>query len=84
MFITIVDDYSRMSWIFLVKEKSQFPQVLKQFVTFIERQTGTQVKCVRADNAKELTKGEILQFCTQHGIKQESSCVDTPQKKWGG
>lgn len=80
MFISTVDDYSRMSWIFLINKKSQFPQIFKQFVTFIEKQTGTQVKCIRTDNTKELTKDEALQFCTQRGIKQESSCTDTPQQ----
>ena len=35
---------------------------------------------VRTDNAKELTTGDALQFCLKHGIQQQSSCTDTPQK----
>lgn len=78
MFITIVDDYIRMTWIFLVKHKSDFTDIFKQFVTYIENQTNMQVKAVRTDNAKELSDGRTKDFYVQKGIKHESSCAETP------
>ena len=80
MFITIVDDISRMSWIFLVKRKSEIPKVFKDFVCYIENQLSATTKAIRTDNAPELTKGEVAVFYTQKGIKNQSSCVDTPQQ----
>ena len=74
MFITIVDDFSRMTWIFLIKSKSKFPQIFMQFVKLIENQMSLKVKAVRSDNAGELTKGEALKFYLDHGIKQQMSC----------
>lgn len=79
LFVTIADDFSKMSWIFLIKHNSEFLNVFKHIVTFIENQLDTKVKCVRTDNANELTKGEALQFYVQHGIKLQTSCTDTPQ-----
>jgi gag-pre-integrase-like protein len=52
MFISIVDDFSKMTWIFLIKHKSEFVNIFRQFVLFIEKQLGTHVKCVRTDNAR--------------------------------
>ena len=80
MFIIIVDDFSKMSWIFLIKQKFEFANVFEQFVMFIENHLNTEVKCVRTDNASELTKGDALQFYMQHGIKLQTSCTNTPQQ----
>lgn len=78
MFITIVDDYSKMTWIYLIKHNSEFIHVFIQFVTFIEKQLGKNVKGVRTDNAQELINGEAVQYYIQKGMKHESSCTDTP------
>lgn len=41
MFVTFVDDFSKMCWIFLIKKKSEFASVFKQFVALIEKQLNT-------------------------------------------
>ena len=55
---------------YLVKNKSAFASIFAQFELFIENQLDLKVKCVRTDNAKELTEGDALQLCIHHGIKQ--------------
>ena len=60
MLVTIVDDFSKMCWIFLIKHKSEFTDVLKNFVIYIENQLNSKVKGVRTDNAPDLTKGTAL------------------------
>lgn len=42
-FLTIVDDYSRGVWLYLLNEKSEAPNVLKNFIAMTERQFETQV-----------------------------------------
>lgn len=49
MFITIVDDYSRMCWIFLIRNKLDFTRIFMNFVSFIENQMSLKVKSVRTD-----------------------------------
>ena len=69
MFITIVDDFSIICWIFLINKKAEFTKKISQFVAHVERQLVLKVKCVRTDNAPELTKGEARLFYLNKGIQ---------------
>jgi len=52
-FLTIVDDYSRYAWIFLLKQKSKVVKVLEHFVIFVQTQFETTIKIIRSDNGTE-------------------------------
>jgi hypothetical protein len=52
-FLTAVDDYSRFTWITLMKQKSETRQHIKDFVQLIETQHNTKVKIIRSDNGIE-------------------------------
>ena len=49
-FLTIVDDFSRATWTYLMVHESEAFEVLKKFLKFVEVQFGTKVKCIRSDN----------------------------------
>jgi len=52
--LTIVDDYSRYTWIFPLKQKSEVVKILENFVIFkIQTQLGTTIKVIRSDNGTE-------------------------------
>ena len=38
-FLTIVDDYSRYTWVFPLKQKSEVVKILEDFVVFIQTQS---------------------------------------------
>ena len=80
MFLTIVDDFSRHTWIFLLKHKSDVVSLLYQFVNFIKTQFQANIMTIRSDNAKEFCEGDILQLYTKYGITHQKSCVNTPQQ----
>ncbi|CAA7049816.1 unnamed protein product [Microthlaspi erraticum] len=52
-FLTVVDDYSRAVWTYLILEKSKVANLLKEFFAHTERQFGTKVKKIRTDNRTE-------------------------------
>ncbi|KAG7551493.1 Ribonuclease H-like superfamily [Arabidopsis thaliana x Arabidopsis arenosa] len=52
-FLTIVDDHSRATWVYLLRNKSEAITVLPGFVSMVETQFGVKVKAVRSDNAPE-------------------------------
>ncbi|KAL2932983.1 Retrovirus-related Pol polyprotein from transposon RE1, partial [Bienertia sinuspersici] len=79
-FITIVDDYSRYTWVHLLKHKNGAVTVFKQFYTYVKTQFGVKILAVRSDNAKELTEGELKLFFQSKGIVNQTSCTDTPQQ----
>jgi len=49
-FLTIVDDYSRYTWVFPLKQKSEVVKILENFVVFIQTQFETTIKVIRSDN----------------------------------
>ena len=55
IFLTIVDDHSRATWVYLMKLKSDVLFVFPNFLTMIENKFNTRVKFVRSDNAHELS-----------------------------
>ncbi|KAG7599411.1 Reverse transcriptase RNA-dependent DNA polymerase [Arabidopsis suecica] len=77
-FLTIVDDYSRAVWIYLLTSKQEAPMHLKNFLALVERQFSTQVRTVRSDNGSEFIC--LRDFFAEKGIIHETSCVGTPQQ----
>lgn len=80
-FLTIVDDFSRCTWTFLLSSKSDSFPTLKHYLSFIDRQFSAKVKILRSDNAFELGTGvDPKAFLQSQGILHQTTCVDTPQQ----
>ncbi|KAL0388423.1 UNVERIFIED_CONTAM: Retrovirus-related Pol polyprotein from transposon RE2 [Sesamum radiatum] len=52
-FLTIVDDYSRTTWTYLLKHKSQAVPLLETYLQMVQTQFDAKVKFVRSDNGLE-------------------------------
>ncbi|KAJ9558209.1 hypothetical protein OSB04_012823 [Centaurea solstitialis] len=59
-FLTIVDDFSRAVWVFLIKNKYEASSRLMNFCSMIKTQFGKDVKRIRSDNGGEFTSGTVL------------------------
>ena len=79
-FITLVDDYSRATWTYLLITKSNAIQVLQTFINMIENQFQTTIKCIRSDYELEFNNNETLKFFQAKGIAHQKSCPYTPQQ----
>ena len=53
-FLTILDDHTRVTWIYLLRTKDEVFRVFSEFIAMVETQYKTKVQGVRSDNAKEL------------------------------
>ena len=78
-FITFVDEFSRMLWVFLIKYKSEALEMFEKFKTAAERQSGKLLKILRTDGGGEYTSKEFEAFCVKHGISHEVTAPYTPQ-----
>lgn len=77
-FLTIVDDFSRAVWTYLMLEKSEVSDLLQNFCAMSIRQFNNPVQTVRSDNG---TKFLVLKkYFQKNGIIHQTSCVDTPQQ----
>nr|KYP41064.1 Retrovirus-related Pol polyprotein from transposon TNT 1-94 [Cajanus cajan] len=79
-FLTFIDDCTRVTWVFLLKQKSEVSSVFVQFISMIKNQFGVGIKRIRSDNAKDYFNLVLNSFCQKEGIIHESSCVNTPQQ----
>ncbi|RVW20422.1 Retrovirus-related Pol polyprotein from transposon RE1 [Vitis vinifera] len=76
-FLTIVDDYSRVTWVYMLKNKSEVQKYIPDFFAFVKKQFGKEVKAIRSDNAPELF---LSNFYHSLGVIHYRSCVETPQQ----
>lgn len=54
-FMLFIDDFTRMCWVFFLKEKSEAFQKFKAFKILVENEIGKKLKCLRSDNGGEFT-----------------------------
>jgi transposase InsO family protein len=78
--LVIVDDYSRLTWIFFLQEKSQTQETLKRFLRQTQNEFGLRIKKNRSDNGMEFKNSQIEGFFEEEGIKHELSSPYTPQQ----
>ena len=76
-FGSLIDDCTRVTWIFLLKQKSDVSSVLSNFHAMVQNQFGTKIKRFRFDNAKDYFNQVLSPFFQKEGIIHESSCVYT-------
>ena len=79
-FIIFVDDYSRMTWLFLMKERSELPRIFSKFYNEIFVQFNKHIKILRSDNALEYTQPVMDSFCVERGIIHQTSRYRTSQQ----
>ncbi|KAL5851107.1 hypothetical protein ACOSQ3_006225 [Xanthoceras sorbifolium] len=79
-FISFIDDHTRISWVFLMKEKSEAGHIFQTFNKMIQTQFKTTIQVLKTDNAKEYFSSILSNYLLNQGIVHLSSCVDTPQQ----
>lgn len=79
-FLTVVDDFSRNTWTFLMKAKTDAVSILATFIPYIHTQFNVKLKCVRSNGAKEFCEGSMLQLYQQYGIQHQKTCTNSPQQ----
>ncbi|KAL4586016.1 hypothetical protein LXL04_010646 [Taraxacum kok-saghyz] len=79
-FLTVVDDYSRAVWVFLLKHKHEASTYLVDFCFMVKTQFNKAIKRIRSDNGGEFVSTEMQDFYATQGIVLETSCVKTPQQ----
>lgn len=52
-FFTLIDDFSRKTFVYFLENKSEVLNVFKEWKTYVENQTGEKLKCLRSDNGTE-------------------------------
>ena len=91
--LTFTDDFSRYTYVYFLKKKSEVLSKFMQFVALAENISGGVVeklniytntkqnlKTFRTDNGGEYTSNEFQKFCADKGISREFTVPHTPQQ----
>ncbi|GKC32579.1 retrovirus-related pol polyprotein from transposon TNT 1-94, partial [Tanacetum coccineum] len=79
-FLLFIDDFSRMSWVYFLKHKSEVFECFKKFKILVEKQTRKVVKVLRTDHGGEFTSNEFHAFYDEHGINKQLTAPYTPER----
>ena len=70
-YFTFIDDYSRNTWIYLLKTKDEVFRKFKEFKALIENHSERRIKILITNNGGEYTSKYFESFCKEDGIKRE-------------
>jgi hypothetical protein len=76
-FLTMVDDFTRHTWIHLIKSKSDVKQPIIKFIAYVKNQFNCSIKTIRSNNGPEFLLTDLFD---SHGILHQRSCVETPEQ----
>lgn len=78
-FVTFLDDYTNYVEVYLMEEKGEVFQKLKEFITKAEVKWDRKTAEIRCDNGKEYSSREFKTWCKMKGIFINYTPPYTPQ-----
>jgi len=79
-FMTMIDDYSGHTTVYLLKSKSEVPSKIKEYVKYLQTKFGLTPKRIRSDRGGEYMSENLKTFLRDEGIKMELTIPYTPQQ----
>ena len=64
----IVDDYSRYTWVYFFKHKSETQQCFIDFMNEVQRQHNVPILAIRSDNGTEFKNYTLMTFLVKRGF----------------
>ena len=78
--LVMVDEFSRFTWVFFLKRKSEATPTIINFIKSIEVSLRKTVRKIRSDNGSEFKNQAMEDFLTNKGISHNFSAPYTPQQ----
>jgi hypothetical protein len=58
-YVSFIDEFSRNTWIYFLRNKSEVFDRFKYFKSLVENQTEKRIKVLRTDNGREFCRNEF-------------------------
>jgi transposase InsO family protein len=78
--LTFIDDFSRFTWVFFLKLKSEVFECLIEFRELDENEYVCNIKILHIDNGGDYVKKYVKQLCIDAGIQLQHTVPYTPQQ----
>ena len=79
-FMLLVDDYTRMTWVYFLKKKSEAFEHFTIFKEMVENEIELKIKTLTSNNGGEFTSNELWNYYEEQRIKRQFSATRTPQQ----
>jgi hypothetical protein len=79
-YVSFIDYFSRNTWIYFLRKKSEVFDKFKEFKALVENQTKKKIKVLRTDNGGEFCGNEFEEFYKKCGIARQKTTPYTPQQ----
>ena len=77
-FVTFIDCYTRMTWIYMLKGKHEVLRCFQDFHKLVANQFNARIRIIQTDNGKEYVNNEFEAYLSDHGIIHQTTCPNTP------
>ena len=78
-FVTFIDDYSRYTQTYFLKNKDEVLEKFKEFVNYVNT-LGKKVKILRSDNGGEYCSKRFQDYLKEHGIQHQTTVPYNPEQ----
>ena len=79
-FVTFIDDFTRMTFLYFIKVKSEVFEKFREFAAYAERATGRKIKALRTDNGTEYLSRAFQAHLKEQGIRHQTSVPFCPSQ----
>lgn len=79
-FVTFVDDCSRATWVYMLKNKSDVFATFKSFHSMVLTQFNTKLQILWFNNGGKYLYREFSSFLDTSGITHQTTCPGTPKQ----
>jgi hypothetical protein len=76
--LSFIDDFNMKAWIYLLVQKSEAFECLKEFKAKVELETGNAIKALKTDRGGEFISESFNMFCRSNGIRRQLTTSFTP------
>ena len=76
-FVTFIDEHTRHTWVYLMRDKSEVFSLFVTFYNMISNLFDTKIRILQSDQGREYVNNDFKKFFTEKGIIHHMSCVHT-------
>ncbi|KAK9073175.1 hypothetical protein SSX86_007499 [Deinandra increscens subsp. villosa] len=79
-YVAFIDDFSRFTWVYPLKTKAMFSNILVIFMNFVQNQLERKIKVFQSDGGTEFVNNKVKSLFDANGMFHRLSCPYTPQQ----
>jgi transposase InsO family protein len=78
--LTFIDEFSRKSWVYFLKHKSETFDIFRKFKQKVEAQLDKMLACLRTDRGGEYMSSKFFNYCKTQCIHKQLTASHIPHQ----